>query len=344
MKYKSKKSYYFKRKSYGEEPNFIVAAHRKKITAWISLLSAVAFILLLTGCTDYKQLKLDLLQAVSKQEDIKTYRFNGSVELKTGASLTGNTSPLATALFSMLKDSKIEYNGTGAPDQARMESDFKVPPPGGSEIDIPVLIKDNKLFFHIPALNKADEYMALTVQPAPSASANPSEPLKNTGRLSAALNRQLWSGIDPKWLHTAKEAVTLDDGTTAKPITMEINPKNEQAFLQFWEQSLPGIMELLQTNGLVSGASLDKWQSALKLIKFQTPSSVRILVDQEGFIREQKWDIAFTAGNNDRLNKLVWTHSLTDINKNPEFTKDIPAKQKSLDDLLKLIKPASPVK
>ncbi|MCR8634988.1 hypothetical protein [Paenibacillus radicis (ex Xue et al. 2023)] len=323
-----------------------MAVSKWKFTARASLLSA-ALVLFVTGCTDYKQIKADLLQAVNKQEEIKNYRFTGSIELKADAALLGQANPFAAALFAILKDSKIEYTGISALEPtSQLETNLKVTPAGGSVIDIPVLIKDSKLFFHMPALNKDDEYMMLPIQakqnPA-SSSSNP-EPLKNTGHLSAALNQQLLNGVDANWLQSTKEPVTLSDGTAAKRITLDINSKNEKAFADYWDQSLPGLLELLKTNGLASGASLDSWQSALKQMKFKAPTTIDMLIDNDGYIHEQKWSLSFTANGSTNDNRIIWTQSLTEINKNPAFTKDIPAKQKSLDELLKLTKQAPAVK
>ncbi|TDF96702.1 hypothetical protein [Paenibacillus piri] len=319
-----------------------MAVKKRKHTARATVLISAALMLLVTGCTDNKQLKTDLLQAVHKQEEIKSYRFTGSIELKADASLLGQASPFAAALFAILKDSKIEYDGISAMEPSRLETTLKVTPSGGSAIDIPVLIKDSKLFFHMPALNKDDEYMMLPVQPkTPGTDSGNTEPLKNTGRLSSAIQQQLLDGIDPNWLQPSKEPVTLADGTSAKQITLTITGKNEQALSENWDKSLPGLIELFKTNGLASGSSLDVWQAALKQIKFRAPTSVTILIDKDGYIHEQKWDVAFTSGASTNENHLVWKQSLTDINQNPAFTKDIPAKQKSLDELLKLTKPAS---
>jgi hypothetical protein len=327
-----------------EGVNSVVPVNKWKVPVRASLLLSASLILFITGCTDYKQLKADLLQAVNKQEEIKSYRFTGTIELKADASLLGQASPFAAALFAILKESKIEYSGISALEPSRLETNLKVTPTGGSAIDIPVLIKDSKLYFHMPALNKVDEYMMLPIQarqPGAEQTGN-TEPLKNTGHLSAALNQQLLNGIDPKWLQPSKEAVTLADGTTAKRITLDINEKNEQAFAEHWKKSLPGFIELLQTNGLASGTSLEAWNAALQKVNFQAPTSVDMLIDNEGFIHEQRWNISFTSGSSTKDNHILWTQSLTEINQNPAFTKDIPAKQKSLDELLKLIKPTPP--
>ncbi|NOU95426.1 hypothetical protein GC093_19665 [Paenibacillus sp. LMG 31456] len=323
-----------------KEPNNIVAVSKWKITARASLLSA-ALVLFVTGCTDYKQIKADLLQAVSKQEEVKNYRFAGSIELKADAALLGQANPFAAALFAILKDSKIEYTGiTALEPSSQLETSLKVTPTGGTAIDIPILIKDSKLFFHMPALNKEDEYMVLPIQ----ASSSSTEPLKNTGHLTATLNQQLLNGVDPNWLQPTKELITLADGTAANRITLAINSKNEKAFADYWDQSLPGFLELLKTNGLATGASIDSWQATLKQIKFKAPTTLDMLIDNDGYIHEQKWNLIFTAGGSTNENRIVWTQTLSEINKKPAFTKEIPAKQKSLDELLKLTQQAPAVK
>jgi hypothetical protein len=323
----------------------LLAARKHKSFAYVSFICSLIILLLITGCTDYKQIKTDLLQAVTKQEQVKSYQFQGSIELKADASLLGaQTSPFAAALFAFLKDSKMDYSGLTALEPSQMEAALKVTPTGGSSIDIPVLIKDSKLFFRIPALNKDDEYLVLPITNQPSAAGGSTEALKNTGHLASVFNGQLFNGISPEWLQTSKDPVKLADGTDAKRITLDINSKNEQAFNEYWNQAIPGLLDLLKTNGLASAAALDGWQTTLKQIKFRSPSSLQFLIDNQGFIHEQKWSLTFTANGSSNENHLIWTQSLSELNKPPVFTKTVPDKQKSLDDLFKLAKPAPAAK
>lgn len=311
-----------------------------KFTAYTTLLISLSFLLLITGCTDSKQLKTDLLQAVTKQEQVKSYQFKGSIELQADTSLFGGQiSPFTATLFAFLNDSKINYSGQTALEPSQLEAMFNITPTGGSNIDIPVLIKDNKLFFQIPALNKVDEYMMFPITSKPNTAVDSTESLKNTGHLASTLNEQLLNPMNSEWLTASKDPVTLADGTTAKQITLDINSKNEQAFNDHWNQAIPGFMELLKSNGLASDASLDGWQATLKQIHILAPSSLQFSIDNQGFIHEQQWNLTFTANGSSNTNHLLWTQSLSELNKPPVFTKEAPAKQKSLEELLKLIKP-----
>lgn len=308
----------------------------RRFTAIVPLLLIFAIALIATGCTDNKQLKQDLLQAAGKQEQIVNYRFQGSVELKADASLLSQASPVTATLFALLKDSKLEYKGVSSLDPSRMESDITVTPNGGSAIKIPVIIKDSKLFFHVPPLNKQDEYMMLPVQPKPSSA----DPLKNAGHLTAGLTKQLLDGIDPSWLTLSKEPAALPDGTAVKNITINLTQKNEQAFNDYLKAGVvPGLTDVMKANGLSDEATLNAMTASLQSMKLRAPSSITLRIDNEGFIREQTWSLVFVTGASTNENKIVWTQSLSDINKNPAFTQETPAKQKSLDELLKLVAP-----
>ncbi|WP_028549260.1 hypothetical protein [Paenibacillus sp. UNC451MF] len=322
----------------------MLSVYRKSIVT-ISLLLTLFAITILTGCTDNKQLKQDLLQAINKQQDVANYRFEGSIDLHADSSLFGQANPIAASLFSLIKESKLEFKGVAALEPARMETNLTVTPNGGSPISIPVLIKDSKLFFQMPPLNKPDEYMMLPIQNKQASSNGSTEPLKNTGQLTANLTQQLFKDIDPKWLQTSKEAAALSDGTTVKRITLEINKKNEQAFADYMNQSVvPGLQEIIKTNGLAASSSVDSWTTTLGQIKVKAPSTITLMIDNEGYIREQQWNLSFTSGSSTNENKLNWTYTISDINKNPAFTQETPAKVKSLEDLLRLVKPANAAK
>ncbi|ULL17615.1 hypothetical protein DVH26_26070 [Paenibacillus sp. H1-7] len=316
----------------------------RKFTVIVALLLTIGIALFMTGCTDNAQVKQELLQAVSKQEQIVNYRFQGSIELKADASLIGQASPVTAALFALLKDSKIEYKGVSSLEPSRMETTLNVTPNGGSAIAIPVIIKDSKLFFHMPPLNKQDEYMVLPIAsglPAASGANGSADPLKNTGHLTAELTKQLLNGIDPKWLVTAKDQATLQDGTPVKSITIDVNKKNEQAFNDYLKATvIPGLMNSLKTNGLSNAGTLDSFTASLQQIKLHAPSSINLRIGNDGYIREQTWSLVFATGTSTNENKLVWTQTLSEVNQNPAFTQETPAKQKSLDELLRLVKPA----
>lgn len=310
----------------------------KSRTGWI--VASLAFTLFTAGCTDNTPLKQDMLQATAKQEQITSYRFSGSIELKADASLLGQASPMTTALFALLKDSKLEYSGLTDLPSSRMESDVKVTPAGAATTEVPILIKDSKLYFHMPPLNKPDEYMVLPMDSTKSQAASAAS-LKNTGRLTSDLSKKFWEGIDPKWLSSSKEATALPDGSTGKKITLTVNVKNEKAFSDNWNNAVPGLVDIMKTNGLASGALADTWSNTLKQVKLKAPTTIEMVIDGQGFIRQQRWDLTFTSGGSTNENKLVWTQSLSELNQSPAFTKEIPAKQKSLEELLKLIKPAT---
>lgn len=317
---------------------------RKYLTS-IFLLLTMSIILVLTGCTDNKQLKQDLLQAINKQQDVTSYRFQGSMELKGDASLVGQADPLTGILFSFMRESTINFQGVSALEPARMETTLSVTSKGGSPVTIPILIKDSKLYFQVPALNKPDEFMMLPIPSKPASSGGGADSLKNTGQWSAALMQQLFKDVDPAWLKPSKEAAKLADGTTGKSITLDINTKNEQAFADYMSKSVaPGFVEMVKTNGFAASASMDKWSTALEQVKIKAPSSITLTVDSAGFIREQQWNLSFTAGNSTNVNTINWTYHLSDINQNPAFTQDTPAKTKSLEDLLRLVKPNNSAK
>ncbi|WP_079910509.1 hypothetical protein [Paenibacillus sp. 32352] len=318
-------------------------AYRKHFIS-VTLLLLLSTMIILAGCTDHKQLKQDLLQAVAKQQDIASYQFEGAIELHADSSLLGQANPLTVSLFSLMKESKIDYKGVTALEPARMETNLTITPAGGSPISVPVLIKDSKLFFQMPPLNKADEYMMLPIQNKQASDAG-KDPLKNTGQLTASLTQQLYKDVDPEWLQAPKDSGTLPDGTPAKRITLDINKKNEQAVTEYMSKSvIPGLLEIVKTNGLASEASMKAWSASLSQLKIKAPSTITLSMDQNGFIREQQWNLTFTAGNSTNENHVTWTYSISDINTNPAFTMETPAKVKSLEDLLRLVKPANTAK
>ncbi|UUZ96106.1 hypothetical protein LJK87_18150 [Paenibacillus sp. P25] len=199
-----------------------------------NLLPAVALgctVLLAAGCTDHQRLKKEVVQAAQKQEEIRSYHFTGTMDLKLDPALFQGVPPLTAGILSLLKESRIEYAGAASlTDAVQMEADIKITPKGASAPTIvPILIKDNKLYMQLPAVNKPDEYMAFPLDSTVPGSPAAADRLKNTGRLTSALSAKLFEGLDPNWLDTDNKTETLPDGTTGKHIKLEISSKNQKA-------------------------------------------------------------------------------------------------------------------
>ena len=80
--------------------------------------------------------------------------------------LMKSANPLTNGLLSLIRESTITWKGISNVDPLQFQTDLRITPKGStSPIDIPILIKDSKLYFNMPALNKtADEYYAIDLQ------------------------------------------------------------------------------------------------------------------------------------------------------------------------------------
>lgn len=302
-------------------------------------LAMVCAVALITGCTDHQKLKQDMLQAVQKQEQARSYRFTGELQLQLDASLFAGAQPLTAAMATLLKDSAIAYTGAAAEavsgESVRFEADMTVTPKNGAQpILIPALIKDNKLYLALPVFNKPDEFTVLPLGQGDNAAAS-GETLKNTGHLSAVLSGKLLEGIDPAWINEDSEPTALADGTPGRRLRLELTAKNEQAAADYFAASLPGALAELAASGLQPSAG-DALGKALANARLKAPSSLTLLVDGQGFIREQTGELRFSLGDGP-ASALKWTQRLSDINGQIDFRKDVPKQTKPLDDLLRLL-------
>ncbi|MCZ8511208.1 hypothetical protein O9H85_01885 [Paenibacillus filicis] len=298
-------------------------------------------VLLTAGCTDHQQLKQQVVQAAKKQEEIRSYQFTGSVNLKLDAALFQGLPPMTAAMLSLLKESTIEYTGAASSaDVLQTEADLKITPKGAAApIPMPVLIKDNKLYLQLPAVNKPDEYTSIPLDKG-AASA---DKLKNAGHLNSVLSGKLLEGVDPAWIGTDNKTEKLADGSTVKHLTIDVTSKNEKAAADYLAGSLPALLGELVSNGLSSQGQTDAWKKTAESIRLTAPSSITLAVDEQGYIRRQSGQLHFTLGTA-KDNAIEWTQELNGINQKVTFAKETPKQVKTLDDILRLLPKPQPQK
>ncbi|MDR6880142.1 hypothetical protein [Bacillus sp. 3255] len=314
---------------------------------WITLTAVTAISLLsLTACTDNTKVKEAFEQSLNKQKEMKSYTFEGSTTLAIGDALFKGSNPLTNGLLSFVKESTIEWKGIAGLNPIQYQTDMKITPKGSSSpIEIPILIKDSKMYFNMPALNKTpDEYYAVDLQQLSQNSKSPLTPdtLANTSQLSSALATLVFNGIDAKWYNEAKEPVKLKDGSTAKSISVEVTSKNEKDINTLFQSKLPEFISNLQNNGFLTSDKaelLKKSQPGTAQIK--APSKMAVAVDEAGFIRDQTLDLVFqlTVDGKVQDNHIVLHQTYDAINQSTPLTKEVPKNVKSFDEILKLIAP-----
>ncbi|WNR46419.1 hypothetical protein [Paenibacillus roseipurpureus] len=316
---------------------------------WITLTAISAISLVsLTACTDNTKVKETFQQSMDKQAEMKSYTFDGSTTLAISDGLMKSANPLTNGLLSLIRESTITWKGISNIDPLQFQTDLHVTPKGStSPIDIPILIKDSKLFFNMPALNKtADEFYSIDLQKMSGSSSSPlnADTLKNTPQVSSALSKLLFEGIDAKWYKEAKEPVKLADGTSAKSIEVDVTAKNSKTINEQLHTKLPEFLSTLQTNGLLAADKVETLKkNQFNSLTIKTPSSMKVAIDEAGFIRDQSLDLTFTVTVDGKAldNHIVLHQTYDAINKSTPLTKEIPAKVKSFDDILKLLAPAA---
>jgi hypothetical protein len=167
--------------------------------------------------------------------------------------------------------------------------------------------------------------------------------LKNVSQVASSISKLIIGDMEEKWFDKAKTAVTLKDGSKASTLSVQVDDKNKAALSATLQTKLPEIITALNTNGILSAEQAQKLkQSNFKSIQVTTPSSVTFTIDDAGFIREQQVNLTYTMSDETgaAVNHHIKLHQTYEqINKNPKFTKEIPQKIKSFDDILKLLAP-----
>ncbi|WP_281888157.1 hypothetical protein [Paenibacillus sp. YYML68] len=304
-----------------------------KIPKWIAYTSALCVTaILLSGCTDRKQLKEDWLQAAAKQETVQHQRFSGEWKLALDKSLLEGAPPLTQAMLAALVEGRIEYSGlSSTADQLQLEADVKVWPKGegAPAVTMPMLIKDNKMYVHLPVVNKPDEYLEALLAEG--------DRLKQSGKLSAAVSQKLLQELDPDWLEAGDEQETLEGGISAKRITVSLTDKNAKELSAYAARVLPGAIDEWRTSALLIDSQAKLLKEAASSIQLAAPTTLDVWIDADGYIRQQKGLLSFRLKPDGPVHRAQWTHRTDAMNEAPAFQKEVPALVKPIGDVLKLV-------
>jgi hypothetical protein len=306
----------------------------KRSTTIIALAAAGAItVFSITGCSDGKKIKEQALEALHKQAEIQSYTFEGQTELQLGDTLTfSNTNPLTAALVQSLTSAKLDWTGTANANPPRLESTLKITPKGGAALpDVPILIKDNKLYTQIPLLNPKNEFLSLDMSKAAAG-------LTNSSQTFAKMAETLLQGIDAKWFKTDP----VENAAPASPVwdVVTIGENNVKPLSAILQNKLAEWVDMMQSEGVVTKTQAESIKKALskKTVKLQQPGSIRIAVGADGFVQELQADIRFVLEENSTaspIQSLKLSNKWGQINQSPAFTREIPAQSKPFDDILK---------
>ncbi|UJF35116.1 hypothetical protein [Paenibacillus hexagrammi] len=315
------------------------------LNKWMTLTVITALSLTsLTGCTDNTKIKEAVELSLTKQKEMKSYSFDGSAALELSDAWMASPNPLTNGILGLFRECTINWKGASSAEPLQLETDINITPKGStSPIAIPILIKDNKLYFNLPAINTSpDEYYAIDLQQMSQNSSSPLklDNLKNTSELTTTLGTSMFQSIDPKWYSEAKEPVTLKDGTSARSITVDITDKNEKELNTSLQAKWPDMVSTLQNNGLLTAEKADKLKTMPSGLQVKAPGKLSVAIDDQGFIRDEVLDLQLSipaADGKATDNKITLHQTYDGINQPPAFTKETPAHVKSFDDILKLL-------
>jgi hypothetical protein len=301
------------------------------------------------GCSDDSKAKTGLEQALAKQTEMKAYSFNGTADLKIDLPAPkAGQNPLTSTFLNMLLQSKLEWSGAASTEPIRFEADIKSTPAGSqASLDLPVILKDNKLYLHIPMLNKTGEFYSIDMAELSklSGQASPLSPdsLKNITKTVSETVKLAIADVDPKWFKQTA-GTTLKDGTKATSYRLDITDKNRAEIETALRAKLPLLAEQLKASGLLTQTQADEWKARSGTFSLKSPGYIAAAVDETGFIREQSVNFSISYQGSDSKEHstgIQFTQAYNSINQEPKWNKQEPQNARPLSEILKLLMPSS---
>lgn len=310
-----------------------------------SFLLAIAITATLAaGCSDGKgNLKQDMQNSLSKQSEMKSYSFTGNADIDLGSvPADAGANPAVGMIVSMFQKSKMEWNGVSSSEPVRLETTLKATPSVSSTpLELPVLLKDNKIYLSLPGINKPEEYFSYDLS-AVKTGMN-ADKMKNATQTSSQMIKLLVSDLDEKWFKKSKEVPELKDGKKGSVTQVEITDKNKKEITDKLRAKYPEMIDTLQQSGFITEAQAAKLkQNGAKSLQVNAPGLLSFTTDDTGFIRVSKLNLSYASADASGAaiaHHVNFQQTYDDINGTSVFKKELPKTVRPLEEILKLIAP-----
>jgi hypothetical protein len=322
----------------------------------LSLLIISLFLIAITaGCMDRSQVKQDFTAALAKHTDMQTYSFSGSAQIEIHPSdLETPSKSLSADLIQLLMNRTITWEGIAATSPLQLEATIHLAASGPSTpYEIPLLIKDNMMYIHIPMLNSENQYMEIDfvkLNEITGKSNNTTmEQIGLAGQLFTGLVDTIVGSIDPKYFSEHK----LEQQAGNRELIATIKTDQTETAVKLWLDSAPLIMDQLVNAGympdftasLGTPSASDDPQKQLEAykneIELHKPVIFSTIIDDQGFMRELKLNVDMTRTKTDVQAARQWKIDILskydDINQAPAFKRDIPEDVLPFTELLKVM-------
>lgn len=314
------------------------------------LITLVILAISVAGCGNGEQLQLDVQKALAKHTEMNNYRFSGSADLSLESPTAGwSTNPLTAGLLTMITNGQLTWEGVASIEPARVELSLKLIPQGSQQpINIPMLIQDNKMYIHIPAINEEEQYYEIDMNQLSELSGtdNPlsTEQIGGVAQLSSSIFHDIISAVNPKRFEEISEP-----DADLRSINITLEQKQIEEAIDIWYSTFPSIIKQLSDAGYIQPHIQEAWEQKLSQtnqrnsiensdqITLNQPLTLLMKLDDAGFVRESQMIVDITTTDETKDAK-TWSIDVVnrydDINQNPPFTQPIPTNIKPFSDIL----------
>ncbi|CCQ92392.1 exported hypothetical protein [[Clostridium] ultunense Esp] len=228
---------------------------RKSLLVSIILLLALS---LLTACGDNRTASQILEDALKKNATVKSQSFNGFIELGLtfSDSLIQNAPPEGQLFLQSLKNFRLTYEGAMNTEPLEGEITLSTEIPFGdlkTKIDLPILIKEEKVWIKVPQLpipdlqNYAGKFIELDLKELEKLSGVdtlPTDPA-NIAENAKVMNKMYYEEIFPLFFKSYGETYFKKGDLNEVEVPKEIAAKQSVEFTLTQEQLEPFITSML---------------------------------------------------------------------------------------------------
>lgn len=270
--------------------------------------------------------KAHIAEAFEHNDTLTGHRFRGELVLDADGWLEPwNTAGLLPAL-----SNGLAWEGTIEDSPRRLEANLAFgtqashgEAAGAASFDIPILMRDETLYFHVPLLNEPEEYFYMDMQQPKEDSPLPAQALIGAADALDELMQHIVERVDPQYVRLAaadEPAAGPGEQTFEIRVTEENAAQLAEAIRQGWSAWRASFPAAIAGE---PGASVQPAD-----LELPAGSAMTIVISPDQYVVEQRMDLALPNG------KLYYAVSLSDLNGSFEPSRTIPENLLSFNHVL----------
>ncbi|MFD2672339.1 hypothetical protein [Marinicrinis sediminis] len=309
---------------------------QKKFKFPLFMIAAILLVMVAACNQQDDKIKEEVMEALEAYEASSHQQFDG--ELRSSVQADLQTPSALSSLLPFLKDANMQLEGKRTDDPLQLEATVSMQL-GDLGLEMPVQVKEQKVYFQLPMLGQSDMNYSLDLDPDVSAQA------LQMDDILAELLQTLFTEIDAKHFEVLTQEQENDQELADRTIALVLEEEDKLALMLDMNEALPGLLDVLVNKQWITEQQSEQWQSYLtqessiqylRDITFNEPGHLAVTLNEQKNISgfHLKLDV---TDHRDQVQQFELDYSVDNLDQAPSFDQSVPEDALRFEDILRLL-------